>query len=88
MTPHRFSTKAGPASRIGAAPAHDGTNTTRIRVCGSRPCLGVEFTFWGAGNQGLPCPGRYSHSPAEVLGLRDLDALTRLILAVASARES
>jgi putative aminopeptidase FrvX len=47
---------------------------------------GTVFTFWGAPNQGLSWPGRYSHSPGEVLDLRDLDMLTRLIVAVASAR--
>lgn len=45
---------------------------------------GTTFTFWGAPNQGLSWPGRYSHSPGEVLDLRDLDALTRLIVAVAT----
>jgi len=48
---------------------------------------GSTFTFWGAPNQGLSWPGRYSHSPGEVLDLRDLDMLARLIVAVASARE-
>jgi len=48
---------------------------------------GSVFTFWGALNQGLSWPGRYSHSPGEVLDLRDLDMLTRLVVAVASARE-
>ncbi len=44
---------------------------------------GTQFTFWGAPNQGLSWPGRYSHSPGEVLDLRDLDRLSDLILAVA-----
>ena len=48
---------------------------------------GSVFTFWGAPNQGLSWPGRYSHSPGEVLDLRDLDMLARLVVAVASARE-
>jgi putative aminopeptidase len=48
---------------------------------------GTRFTFWGAPNQGLSWPGRYSHSPGEVLDLRDLDQLTRLIVAVAKAGE-
>jgi putative aminopeptidase FrvX len=48
---------------------------------------GTTFTFWGAPNQGLSWPGRYSHSPGEVLDLRDLDMLTGLIVAVASAGE-
>lgn len=46
---------------------------------------GTTFTFWGAPNQGLSWPGRYSHSPAEVLDLRDLDMLTRLIVTLATA---
>ena len=48
---------------------------------------GSAFTFWGAPNQALSWPGRYSHSPGEVLDLRDLDMLARLIVAVASASE-
>ena len=48
---------------------------------------GTAFTFWGAPNQGLSWPGRYSHSPGEVLDLRDLDALTRLIVEVATATD-
>ncbi|HWP03747.1 MAG TPA: M20/M25/M40 family metallo-hydrolase [Gemmatimonadaceae bacterium] len=40
---------------------------------------------WGAPNVGLSWPGRYSHGPAEILDLRDLDALVRLIAALASA---
>jgi len=46
---------------------------------------GTTFTFWGAPNAGLSWPGRYSHSPAEVLDLRDLVSLTDLILAIARA---
>ncbi|NNF13717.1 MAG: M20/M25/M40 family metallo-hydrolase [Gemmatimonadetes bacterium] len=45
---------------------------------------GTTFTFWGAPNQGLSWPGRYSHSPGEVLDLRDLLRLRDLILAVAT----
>ena len=48
---------------------------------------GSTFTYWGAPNQGLSWPGRYSHSPGEVLDLRDLEMLTRLIVAVATAHE-
>jgi putative aminopeptidase FrvX len=44
---------------------------------------GTWFTFWGAPNQGLSWPGRYSHSPGEVLDLRDLARLGELIAAVA-----
>ena len=38
----------------------------------------------GPVNIGLSWPGRYSHGPAEVLDLRDVDALIRLITALAS----
>ena len=48
---------------------------------------GTSFTFWGIPNQGLSWPGRYSHTPGELLDLRDLDMLTRLIISVASAPE-
>lgn len=47
---------------------------------------GSSFTYWGAPNQGLSWPGRYSHSPGEVLDLRDLDALARLVVAVANTK--
>lgn len=47
---------------------------------------GSSFTYWGAPNQGLSWPGRYSHSPGEVLDLRDLDNLVRLVVAVATAK--
>ncbi len=46
---------------------------------------GTTFTFYGAPNQGLSWPGRYSHSPGEVLDLRDLARLSELIVAVATA---
>lgn len=49
---------------------------------------GTTFTFWGAPNQGLSWPGRYSHSPGEVLDLRDLELLSELILAVATLGEA
>jgi len=44
---------------------------------------GTRFTFYGAPNQGLSWPGRYSHSPGEVLDLRDLERLRDLIVAIA-----
>jgi putative aminopeptidase FrvX len=47
---------------------------------------GSAIQPWGPPNIGLSWPGRYSHGPAEVLDLRDLDALVRLVAAVASAR--
>ena len=47
---------------------------------------GTVFLRWGAPNTGLSWPGRYSHSPAEVLDLRDLDNLVRIIVEAARAR--
>jgi len=38
---------------------------------------------FGAVNIPLSWPGRYSHSPVEVADLRDVSALTRLIIALA-----
>lgn len=48
---------------------------------------GSAIQMWGPHNIGLSWPGRYSHGPAEVLDLRDLESLARLIVAVASARQ-
>lgn len=45
---------------------------------------GSAVSPWGAPNVGLSWPGRYSHGPAEVLDLRDVDALSRLIVAIAT----
>jgi putative aminopeptidase FrvX len=47
---------------------------------------GTAFTFYGAPNTGLSWPGRYSHTPAEVLDLRDVERLAALIAAVALQR--
>lgn len=46
---------------------------------------GSSIAPFGAPNVGLSWPGRYSHAPGEVLDLRDVDALIRLIAAVAVA---
>jgi putative aminopeptidase FrvX len=46
----------------------------------------VPFIAAGATGIGLSWPGRYSHSPAEVLDLRDLNALVRLVDALATVR--
>jgi putative aminopeptidase FrvX len=46
---------------------------------------GSSFIGFGALHVGLSWPGRYSHSPVEVLDLRDLDALEKLIHAIATA---
>ena len=47
---------------------------------------GSQFTRFGAINISLSWPGRYSHSPVEVLDLRDLESLERLIYSLAVAR--
>jgi putative aminopeptidase FrvX len=47
---------------------------------------GTTFTFFGAPNTGLSWPGRYSHTPAEVLDLNDVERLARLIGALAKVR--
>jgi putative aminopeptidase FrvX len=47
---------------------------------------GSAIQMWGPHNIGLSWPGRYSHGPAEVLDLRDVESLARLIVAVANAR--
>lgn len=46
---------------------------------------GSAITPFGPVNTSLSWPGRYSHSPAEVLDLRDLESLARLIAALAVA---
>src|SRR5689334_20243364 len=45
---------------------------------------GSDFVRYGVLHVGLSWPGRYSHSPVEVLVLRDLQALEKLIYAIAS----
>ena len=47
---------------------------------------GTAITLYGAAFAGLSWPGRYSHSPGEVLDLKDVDALKRLIVALAMER--
>jgi putative aminopeptidase FrvX len=46
---------------------------------------GSDFVRYGVLHVSLSWPGRYSHSPVEVLDLRDLHALQRLIYAIATA---
>ena len=43
---------------------------------------GIAFLHLGATNLPLSWPGRYSHSPVEVMDLRDLEALVDLIVAL------
>jgi putative aminopeptidase FrvX len=45
---------------------------------------GSDFIRYGVLHVALSWPGRYSHSPVEVLDLRDLEALERLIQAIAT----
>ena len=47
---------------------------------------GSAIAPFGAPNVGLSWPGRYSHTPGEVLDLRDVEALVRIITAMAVAR--
>ena len=46
---------------------------------------GSDFVRYGVLHVGLSWPGRYSHSPVEVLDLRDLQALEQLIYAISTA---
>ena len=46
---------------------------------------GSAMSPWGPPNVGLSWPGRYSHGPAEVLDLRDVQALARLVAALVAA---
>jgi hypothetical protein len=47
---------------------------------------GSSIAPYGAPNVGLSWPGRYSHAPGEVLDLRDVDALIRIIVATAVSK--
>jgi putative aminopeptidase FrvX len=49
---------------------------------------GSELARYGAIDAALAWPLRYSHSPAEVIDLRDLRALTRIVAAAAKAPTS
>jgi putative aminopeptidase FrvX len=46
---------------------------------------GSDFIRYGVLHVGLSWPGRYSHSPVEVLDLRDLQALEKLVYAIVTA---
>ena len=46
---------------------------------------GSELTRYGAIDDPIGWPLRYSHSPAEVIDLRDIRSLARLIAALASS---
>ncbi|HUQ41199.1 MAG TPA: M20/M25/M40 family metallo-hydrolase [Candidatus Limnocylindrales bacterium] len=49
---------------------------------------GSEFARFGAADVALAWPLRYSHSPAEVIDLRDLRSLARIVAAVSKAPTS
>ena len=56
----------------------------RIQVGTTKGATDVDpFVTRGAIGAQLGWPGRYSHSPAEVLDLNDLESLARLIQALA-----
>ena len=44
---------------------------------------GAAFLLYGSIDVALGWPLRYSHSPGEVIDVRDLDALSKIIAAVA-----
>ncbi len=44
---------------------------------------GASFLLYGTTDVALGWPLRYSHSPAEVIDLRDLDALAKIVAAIA-----
>jgi len=44
------------------------------------------FSRHGSMDVGLSWPGRYSHSPVEVIDRRDFDAVVRLVVAVTTSR--
>ena len=44
---------------------------------------GATFVPYGAVDIALGWPLRYSHSPAEVIDTRDVDALARIVAAIA-----
>jgi putative aminopeptidase FrvX len=44
-----------------------------------------SFVPLGAATAGLSWPGRYSHSPVEVVDARDVEALVRMVVAVAES---
>jgi len=48
---------------------------------------GSDFVRYGVLHVSLSWPGRYSHSPVEVLDLRDLQALERVIYAIAVSQD-
>jgi putative aminopeptidase FrvX len=50
--------------------------------------VGSELAHYGAIDDALGWPSRYSHSPVELLDLRDVHSLSRMIAALAMASGS
>jgi len=46
---------------------------------------GAVFTRFGSVDVAMGWPLRYSHSPAEVIDTRDLDALSRIVTVIAKS---
>ncbi|MEO8360393.1 MAG: M20/M25/M40 family metallo-hydrolase [Vicinamibacteria bacterium] len=62
--------------------ARDNTIPLQIGVTGGGTDA-APFSAKGAFDVGLSWPGRYSHSPVEVMDRRDLESLTRLLVVLA-----
>lgn len=77
ITPPAERQKVLDAARIHAIPVQVGTTH------GSTD--GSAIAPYGAPNVGLSWPGRYSHTPGEVLDLRDVDALVKIITVIATS---
>jgi putative aminopeptidase FrvX len=72
----------------------------RFRTLAERSGIPVQIGFTGGATDGMAFvangpamlpfswPGRYSHSPVEVADLRDVEALVKLVVAVATERGS
>ena len=65
-----------------AALAKENTIPLQIGVTGGGTDA-APFSSRGAVDVGLSWPGRYSHSPVEVMDRRDLESLTRLLVVLA-----
>jgi len=76
------------------SPPSDVDRLTRIARIGHIPLLvgttnggndGSELVRYGALDDAIGWPSRYSHSPVELLDLRDIRSLARLIAALATS---
>src|SRR4029077_17662747 len=62
--------------------AHTGSIPAQYGVTGGGNA-GAAFLLYGATDVALGWPLRYSHSPGEVVDVRDVEALSRIITAIA-----